>query len=115
RQQQEERVEPAEEALRVGAVELRVLEAHPLQRFDALLGLGDEIVAEAELDRLRRARLRARRAEAVVNAVVTERALLRGAGVLVERHDTKRARGHAVAAPVTHVLVDVDRAELGPI
>src|SRR5436309_15221712 len=49
--EQEERVRAAQEARRVGAVELCVLEAHRLERLDALLRLAHEIVAEAELDR----------------------------------------------------------------
>src|SRR5205823_1229275 len=112
REQEEERVEAAEKPLRVGAVELRVLEAHRLERLDALLRLGDQVVAEAELDRLGRARLRARRPEAVVNAVVAERALRRRARALVERHDAERAGGDAVPAAVADVLADVDGAVL---
>src|SRR5215471_12827106 len=45
-QQQEEGVQPAEEALLVGAVELRLLEAHAPERLDALLRLGDQVVTE---------------------------------------------------------------------
>src|SRR3990172_8054500 len=115
RQEQEERVQAAEEALRVGAVELRVLEAHPLERLDALLRLGLQLVPEPELDRLRRARLRTGRAEPVVDAVVAERALLRRAGGLVEGHDAEGAGGDAVAAAVARVLVDVHRPVLGPV
>src|ERR1051326_8823132 len=112
REQEEERVEATQESLGVGAVQLRVLEAEALQRLHPLLGLRDEIIAEAELDRLRRARFGARRSEAVVNAVVTERALLGGARLLVERDDAERTRRHAVPAAVAHVLIDVDGAEL---
>src|SRR5262245_26328798 len=115
REQQEERVQAAQESLGVGAVELRVLEAHRLQRLDPLLGLRDELVAEAELDRVGRARLGAGGPEPVVDAIVAERALLCGPGRLVEAHHAEGARGDAVAAPVAHVLVDVDRAVLGPI
>src|SRR5262245_6252314 len=115
REQQEERVQAAQEALGVGAVELRVLEAHRLQGLDPLLGLRDELVTEAELDRVGRTRLGAGGPEPVVDAVVAERALLRGAGGLVEAHHAERARRDAVAAAVAHVLVDVDRTVLGPI
>src|SRR5213594_3299269 len=94
RQQQKERVQAAQEALLIGPVELGVLEAHRLQGLDTLAGLG------------------AGGAEAVVDAVVAERALPGGPGVLVEADDAERARRHAVATPVAGVLVDVDRAEL---
>src|SRR5467141_3132036 len=114
-QQQEERVEAAEEAAAVGAVELCVLEAHPLQRLDALGGLGHQVVAEPKLDGVGGTGLGAGGPEAVVDAVVTEGALLGGARLLVERHDAERARGHAVAAAVADVLVDVDGAVLGPV
>src|SRR5262249_34332325 len=70
---------------------------------------------KAELDGLGRAGFRAGRPEAVVDAVVAERALLRGAGLLVERDHAERARRHAIAATVADVLVDVDRAVLGPV
>src|SRR3989442_2444082 len=56
-QEQEERVQPTQEALLIGPVELGVLEAHRLQTLHALAGLGDELVAEAELDGLGRTRL----------------------------------------------------------
>src|SRR5512132_2780623 len=79
RQEQEEGVQAAEKALVVGAVEVRLLEAEPLERLHALLRLGHQLVAEPELDRVRGARLGAGGPEAVVDAVVTERALLRGA------------------------------------
>src|SRR5437899_6450526 len=92
-----------------------VLEAHPLQRLDALVRLGNQLVTEAELDGVGGARLGAGGPEAVVDAVVAEGALLRGARLLVERHDAERARGHAVTAAIADVLVDVDRAELGPV
>src|SRR5262249_36499658 len=48
-QEQEERVQPAKEAVAVGAVELSLLETHALQRLDALLRLGDELIAEYEM------------------------------------------------------------------
>ena len=74
-QQQEERVEAAQEAAGVGTVQLGVLEAHLLERLHPLLRLAHQLVAEAELDGLGRARLGAGRAQAVVDAVVAERAL----------------------------------------
>src|SRR6185436_20346459 len=68
-----------------------------------------------ELDRLGGAGLGAGRAQAVVDAVVTEGALLGGAGPLVEADDTERTGRHAVPAAVADVLVDVDGAELRPV
>src|SRR4030095_13819264 len=78
-QQTEERVEAAQEAPGVGAVQLRVLEAHLLERLHALLRLAHQLVAEAELDGLGRARLGAGRAQAVVDPIVAEGALRGGA------------------------------------
>src|SRR5262245_8476519 len=112
REQQEERVQAAQKPFGVGAVELRILEAHPLQGLDPLLGLRDELVAEAELDRVGRTCLGAGGPEPVVDAVVAERALLRGAGGLVEAHHAERARRDAVAAAVAKVLVEFYRAVL---
>src|SRR5881296_907421 len=115
RQQQEKRVQATQEALLIGPVKLGVLEAHRLQGLHTLAGLGDQLVAEPELDGLGRTGLGARGAKAVVDAVVAERALPGGPGVLVEADDAERARRHAVATPVAGVLVDVDRAELRPV
>src|SRR5262249_20322509 len=67
-----------------------------------------------ELDRLRRARLRAGRLHAVLQPVVTEGALL---GDVVDRVDLdhpERAGRDAVAAAVADVRRDHDRVELGP-
>src|SRR5213596_2273108 len=89
-EEQEERVETAQVTARVLAVELGVLVAERLELVDPLLGDDRQIVAEAELDRLGRARLGAGRSEAVVDPVVAERALRRGAGVVVERDDADR-------------------------
>src|SRR5216683_1634803 len=114
-EQEEEGVQAAQRALRVGAVELRLLVAHLLERCDPLVGLGHELVAEPELNRLRRARLRAGRPEAVVDAVVAERALVGPSRVVVERDDAERARADTVPAAVADILVDVHGAELGPV
>src|SRR3989338_3661602 len=54
-QEQEERVQAAEEPLAVGAVELRLLEPHALEGLHALLRPGDQLVTEPELDRVGRA------------------------------------------------------------
>src|SRR5688572_7460265 len=113
--QQEERVEAAERTVLVGAVEVSVRYALLLELFDARLRLGLQLVAEAELDRLGGTRFRARRSQPVVQPIVAERALGGGAGVVVEADDAEGARRDAVAAAVADVLVDVDRAVLGPI
>src|SRR5262245_51348592 len=112
REKEEEGVEPSEEALGIGPVELGVREAHRLERLDAALRLLHELVAEAELDGLRRARFGARGPEPVVDAVVAEGALRGAPRVAVEAHDAEGAGGDAVPAAVADVLVDVDGAEL---
>src|SRR5712691_2786214 len=114
-EQEEKGVQAAEGALRVGAVELRVLVSELLERGDPLVGLGHELVAEPKLDGLGRAGLRARRAQAVVDAIVAEGALVGPSRVVVEGHDAEGAGADAVPAAVADVLVDVDRAELGPV
>jgi len=83
-EQQEEGVKPSQRPVAVGAVELRLLVAHLLEGGDALAGLGHQVVAEPELDRLRRARLGAGGPEPVVDAVVAEGALIRPPRVVVE-------------------------------
>ena len=114
-QQQKKRVEAAERAVLIGAVQMRVGHAHRLKLFDARLRLGLQLVAESELDGLGRTCFRARGPEAVVQPVVAERALRRRAGVVVEADHPEGARRDAVAATVADVLVDVDRAVLGPV
>ena len=77
-----------------------------------------QLVERAELDRLGRARLRARGLEAVLQPVVAERALP-GRALAVRASDlaavdhAERARGDAVAAAVADVLLHDDGAELG--
>src|SRR5712691_4910226 len=56
-EQQEEGIEPAQGPLAVGAVEMGACEALLFELGDPLLGLGDQLVAEAELDRVGRAGL----------------------------------------------------------
>src|SRR2546422_528705 len=74
-----------------------------------------DFVAEPELNRLRRARLRAGRPEAVVDTVVAERALIGPSRVVVEGHHTEGAGADTVPAAVADILVDVDGSELGPV
>src|SRR4029453_4330330 len=92
-----------------------VLEAHPLERLDAPLRLLHQIVAEAELDGLGRARHGACRPEPIVDPVIAERALRRAPGVVAEAHHPERAGRDAVPAAIADVLVDVDRPELGAV
>src|SRR3990172_8524359 len=115
REKEEERVQPTEEPLGIRAVELRVIEAHRLERLHAARRLPDQLLPEPELDRVGRARLGARGPEPVVDPVVAERALPHRPGLVVEAHDPEGAGGDAVTTAVAHVLVDVDRPELGPV
>src|SRR5438477_9436401 len=104
--EQVERVESAQDRL-VTAVQPRLgvpglfelLQA----RVGALLQLGDG----PELNAGSRAGLRARRRQPGLQAVITEGALARHA-LLIHRNDSERAAGHAVAAAVAYVLLDVD-------
>src|SRR5207245_391931 len=114
-EEQEERVETAQVAFRVRAVELGVFVAELSELLDPLLGDAGQLVAEAEPDRLGRARLRAGGPEAVVDPVVAEGALRRGAGIVVARSDADWTGGDEVPAGVADVLVDVASSELGPV
>src|SRR4029453_13561829 len=69
REQQEERVQAAQEALGVGAEELRVLEPPPLRGPPPFWALGDEPGGKAKRDRVGGARLGAGGPEPVVDAV----------------------------------------------
>src|SRR5205807_3887884 len=79
----------------------------------ALLGATAQLGELAELDRVGRAGLRARRLLVVLEAVVAERALPYAAVALALIEHAKRAGRHAVAAAVAHVLLHDDRAVLG--
>ena len=88
--------------------------AAPVQLGDAALRHVHELVVGPELDRVGRARLRARGLEAVLHPVVAERAL-RGAPVdLVAVHDAEGARRDAVPAAVADVGLQDHGVELGP-
>src|SRR3989338_10568315 len=67
REKEEERVQPTEEPLGIRAVELRVLEAHRLERLHAVRRLPDQLLPEPVLERDGRARLGARGPEPVVD------------------------------------------------
>src|SRR2546427_8684592 len=114
-EEQEEGVETSQRPIRVGAVQLRVLVAQLLEGGHALLRLGHELVAEAELDGVGGTGLGARGPEPVVDPVVAERALVRAPRVVVEGDHAEGAGADAVPAAVAHVLVDVDGAELRAI
>src|SRR5438093_15196 len=113
--EEEEGVEPSQGAVGVGAVELRVLVAHVLERGHPLARLGHQLVPEAELYGLRGTGLGAGGSQPVVDAVIAEGALVGPPRVVVERHHAEGAGADAVAAAVAHVLVDVDGAVLRPV
>src|SRR5204862_5743925 len=75
-EEEEERAEPAHAVRVVAPVELRVLHALALQELEPLVGLRVQLVERAGLDRIRRAGLRARGLEPVLEAVVADRALV---------------------------------------
>ena len=131
-EQQEERAEAADAVVRVVAVEPRRRSSRSrLELREPLVGALAQLVELAELDRVGRARLRARRLVAALQPVVAERALPDAPVLLLaeerqrERRvvgrarqvalvdDAERARRHAVAAAVADVLLHDDRAELG--
>src|SRR5713101_9440047 len=111
-EEQEEGIETPQRPVRIGAVQLRVLVAHLLERGHALLRLGHELVTEAELDGIRGARFGAGGPEPVVDPVIAEGALVGAPRVVVERDHPEGAGADAVPAAVAHVLIDVDGAEL---
>src|SRR5215218_6201517 len=111
-EQQEERAEAADAVAGVAAVELGGRRARVLQPAQALPGALAQVVELAELDRVRRARLRARRLLVVLEPVVAERALPHAAVLLALVEHAERARGHAVAAAVADVLLHDHGAEL---
>src|SRR5690242_7957304 len=107
------RIEPAERALRVSAVELG-LDALRFELVDALVCARAQLDDRPELDRVRGARLRACGLEPYFEAVITERALLRGARHRVDVDHAERAGGDAGATSVADVGLDHHRVELGP-
>ena len=84
-----------------------------MQLGDPARGDLHQLLVRAELDRVRRARLRARRLEPVLEAVVTERAFARAAVVRVAADHPERTRRHAVATAVAHVRLQHHRLMLG--
>ncbi len=112
--QQEERPGAADAVARVVPVQLRALLARHPHALQPRRGTLAQLVERAELDRLGRACLRARRLLASLEAVVAERALPHPPvpAALVEH--AERARDDAVAAAVAHVRLHHDGPELRP-
>src|SRR6185503_20292675 len=106
--QQEERVQPAQHRV-VGAVEVGLTLARALELRDPRAGALPEIRDWSELDGGGGTRLRARRLQAAAEAVVAERALLRGARHRVDVDDPEGAGADAVAAAVADVGLDDHR------
>src|SRR6266850_4466600 len=75
-----------------------------------LLQIGDR----AEVDRLGRARLGARRLEPNLHPVIAQRALLRGSRRGVDADDAERAGPDAITTAVARIGLDDNRVELGP-
>src|SRR2546423_2128 len=130
-EEQEERAGPADPVVGPVEIELRAVPALGLELLQPPVRALAELVDLAELDRVRRARLRAGRLVTALEPVVAERALpdpavlllaqerereRRVAGrpwqVAVVEH-AERARGDAVAAAVADVLLHDDGAVLG--
>src|SRR6185437_4563461 len=112
-----EPLEPARVALvlhdPVGAVEIRG-DSALAQLAYALLSALEQLVHRAELNGVRGTRLRARGLEAVLQAIVAQRALVRLAVPVARDVDhAERTRAHTVAASVADVLLHVHRIELG--
>src|SRR5215510_9792117 len=108
---QKERVKAA---VLLVAVEARLRHPLPAQLVHARAGdllHGREL---AELDRLGRARLGARRRQVGLQPVVAEGALAGQAARLVETDDVVRAGRDAVAAAVADARLDIDGVELRP-
>src|SRR5262245_51189914 len=87
--QQEEGVERAVLARRLRAIKISLARPALMQRFDTPARLRAQFVNRAELDRIGRARLRAGRLDAVLLAVITERAFMRVAVGFVARDDAE--------------------------
>src|SRR5205823_6197622 len=104
----------ADAVIVVGEVELRLLGTRLLQCADTLARAVAQVAELAELDRVRRACLCARRLLVVLEAVVAERALPDPAVLLTLVEDPEGTGGHAVAAAVADVLLDDDGVELRP-
>ena len=71
-----------------------------------------QLIDRPELDRVRRAGLGAGRDEAVLLAVVAERAFVRMAIEVAARDDPERAGRDAIRATVADIALDVDVREL---
>ena len=96
-EEEEERAEAADAVLGVAAVELRAVPALGLELREPRVGALPQLLERPELDRLRRARLRARRLVAALEPVVAERALPDAAVLLRERRQVGRPRSRGAA------------------
>src|SRR5436853_809102 len=110
-QQQEERIQLAVFAGRVGAVEISALFAPFMQLLHSLARYLMQFRDGAKLDRFRWTRLRAGWLEAILLPVITERALMCAAVRLVTIEHSKRTRRHAVTATVADVLLHINISE----
>src|SRR5256884_1016460 len=110
--QQVERVQPAERSRRARAVQLRV-DALGLELRHALLRPRAKLGDRAELNRIGRAGLGARRLEPDLQPVVAQRALLGRAGHRIDVDHAERARRDAGPASVAHVGLDHHGVDLG--
>ena len=112
-EQQEKRAVTTDTVARVVAVEPRLGHATLVQLLDPVGGALAQLVERTELDGVGRARLRARRFQAVAQPVVAQRALPCAPVALAPvDHPVGTAR-HAIAAAVANVLLHNDGTELG--
>src|SRR6266581_3151513 len=95
--QQIERVQAAERAVRIVAVEPRARFSLSFELLHALLRADAQLADGAELDRISRTRFGARGFEPDAHAVIAQRALLRGARDRIHIDDAERAGGDAGA------------------
>ena len=97
-EQQEERAEAADAVVRVAAVERAPFQPLGRELREPRVGALAQLVERAELDRVRRARLRARRLVAAFQPVVAERALPDAAVLFCREQARQRRRGCAAGA-----------------
>src|SRR5580693_1920842 len=93
---------------RLVAVEVRSRDAPCMKLLDPVPCPLAQLIDRPELDRVRRASLGARRDEAVLLAVVAERAFVRMAVEVAASDDPERAGRDAIRAAVADVALDVD-------
>src|SRR5581483_7242261 len=123
-EQKEEGAEAADAVFGVAAVQLRAVPSFVLELCEPIVRACAQLLERAELDRLRRAGLRARRLVTALQPVVAERALPHAPVLLREGRQVgsrcelplvehaERARGDAGPTAVADVLLHDDGAEL---